>query len=279
MPRKAKPSKPKTAPKKSSPRKRRNTSLAPSRDTTAFKLEYAYSQLGLVPDSNPPTLLTPALIRSVPQITPILKQSFKRGVPEAIEYIRMSGSDNARKFLKLYDSLPGRAQKVVPIEAYCIMLKMAPVKLLSVIMEACFNANDDTSILMASIAKPRIVEKAVEAALTDEGFKDRQMLLQHGGFLPQNKNQTVYIREQKVNVAGNIDASKQITVGVGELNRIEDDMLSITSRYDESIGLKRELPPAVEPAIDIEAKPLEPEPPLVEFDEPDVTDYLGTDAG
>lgn len=279
---------PSPVPLKSSPRKRRNIPLAPSRDTIAYKLESAFLALGHVPDSNPPTLLTLDIVRSVPQITPIIKSAFRRGMRDAIEYIRMSNSPVARKFLKLYDDQPPVNRKVLPIEAYCIVLKIQPVTLLGIITEACFSSRDDVSTLIASVAKPKIVQDTIASAsiLGPDGFRDRQMLLQHGGFLPQNKNQTIYIRDAKLTQVNN----NQQTVSIGELNKIEADLLDITSRYDESIGLKRELPPAIEPAMDVELSsssslspssspsPFEPERPAdsreVEFiDEPDTSEY------
>ena len=49
---------------------------------------------------------------------------------------------------------------------------------------------DNAGLIMAGLRFPDIVGKSVEVGLTDEGWRDRRMLMQHAGFLPAPKGAT-----------------------------------------------------------------------------------------
>lgn len=117
-------------------------------------------------------------------------------------YLSASEHSDARRVLSTFHSLPRELRRVVPIEAFCVAAAVSPISILEQLFLVCVRQGAQASSLIASINQPRVVEKSVEMALTDDGIDDRTLLARATGFLPSpSGSRTV------VNVAANASAA------------------------------------------------------------------------
>jgi len=89
-----------------------------------------------------------------------------------------------------WNKLTEDAKKKTNLDEVCRKLKMDPFHFLAVVAEAAIKFRDNASVIMAGLSLPNIVEKSVAVGLTDEGWRDRRMMMQHSGFLPAPKGAT-----------------------------------------------------------------------------------------
>lgn len=61
---------------------------------------------------------------------------------------------------------------------------LAPTELLNQVAVMTAELCSNLAAINAALALPEIVDAAIDSALEPDGQKDRQMLLQHSGFLP-----------------------------------------------------------------------------------------------
>ena len=111
----------------------------------------------------------------------------KAGVGKtAITYLRFSSDEQARKILALYDSLNATERKAVTID-YLIMAAGVDVHHISgVVQEELSRVEGTRAGLLACRDAPCVIQKAIERALTPDGYKDARMLLQIVGVLPMS---------------------------------------------------------------------------------------------
>ena len=83
-----------------------------------------------------------------------------------------------------YERLTPPAQGKVDIDAMCKMREIDPFHFMSVVAEAAAKFRDNSSIIIAAMNMPSVVDKAVKVAMTTEGVQDRKMLFQHANFIP-----------------------------------------------------------------------------------------------
>jgi hypothetical protein len=101
-----------------------------------------------------------------------------------IEYLKFSKGEQARQIVELYHSLNATERKAVTID-YLIMAAGADVHHVSgLIQEGVSRATEAHAILLACASAPEVTEKAIERALTPEGYQDRKLLFQIAGVLP-----------------------------------------------------------------------------------------------
>src|SRR5258708_4009586 len=91
-------------------------------------------------------------------------------------YLHSSDSPDAAAVLECYHSLPKVFRELLPIEAFCIAANVSPMRILEAITAACVRLGAQASTLIAAVNHPRVVEKTVEMALTDDGIEDRATL-------------------------------------------------------------------------------------------------------
>lgn len=102
----------------------------------------------------------------------------------AVEYLKFSEGEVAQQIIALYYSLNATERKAVTID-YLIMAAGADVHHVSgLIQEGLSRATECEAGLLAYTNLPAVVDKAIEYALTPEGYKDRHMLLRIAGAIP-----------------------------------------------------------------------------------------------
>jgi hypothetical protein len=186
--------------------------------------------------------ITPEQASGVPQITHILKKSKVFG--ELIDFLRGSADPIAKAYLKRYDSLPARMQKLAPVEAICVAEGIDTTKFFGIIAESVLTQTRFTSQLMAAAAQPSVVEATITSALQADGDKDRKMLHQHDGFLPVPKTQFVNMPGARID---NRVTTENKTIIIPS---IESDVKAMSDRFNQRyLGEKlKELPDPVEDA-------------------------------
>lgn len=146
--------------------------------------------------------ITPAELAQVPEITSILKSSFKN-TKAAIQSIRFSNETAAIEFLKVYDELPVGDREYISIEAICLKAAVSPAALLGATFLACKTIRGQESALIAVNAHPQILKDTIQFASLPGGDRDRKMLHEAVGFLPTPKGGSI-----NVNLLGGVPQFK-----------------------------------------------------------------------
>lgn len=119
------------------------------------------------------------------QLGLLMKQMKKHKLPaDPYFYLKCVPGTGVAKLLELYYGMPAHLRKIPPIEAYCFAAHIPPVELLDLITKAIGMVSRQLSGVLANATHPRVVEKTVEMALTDEGIDDRMALHKATGFIP-----------------------------------------------------------------------------------------------
>ncbi len=193
-------------------------------------IPYACHKLGIDPDK----------LNQTPKITHILaKLPGKRGhagIQAAIEFLRGSDNDDARKFISLWDDMPMSIRQILPFEAFCLASDITTKRMLEIITGACFEQSDQATSLIAATAHPEIVRATIQAAMVPRGFQDRKMLHLNKGFLPVSKNQTTILSGKQNSYQINSN-NQQTTYTIGEVVGIEKRQERIADRFNERLGL------------------------------------------
>jgi hypothetical protein len=157
----------------------------------------AYKTLGVEPEV---LKILPPISSQVRMLCSKLK---KRNLPATpYYYLKFSDSLEAKAVVELYYSLAKHTRDLVPLEAYCLAANVSTRRLFEVLMQACASVSQLASNITATINHPAVVEKTVEMALTDEGYKDRVVLHRATGFLPAPKG-----AQTNITIAQNATAS------------------------------------------------------------------------
>lgn len=75
-------------------------------------------------------------------------------------------------------------KKTVSIDTICQAKGVDPFHFLGVVCEAAVKYRDNASLIIAALSMPNVIERSVKTALTKDGFKDRELLAKHSGFIP-----------------------------------------------------------------------------------------------
>ena len=163
--------------------------------------------------------------------------------------------DDAHKVWNAYRSVPESYRRLVPPEAFCQAAGVSPWKVLDLIVVVAVGQGVQRSALVAAVWHPRVVRKAVEVALTDEGHADRQDLHKAVGFLPSPKGaQTIVNVQQNATVAQSPafvpvprpeDTIRRLAMAFNEARQTQaapsvGDTVSVTAQRDEAYDDKDE---------------------------------------
>lgn len=129
------------------------------------------------------------------------------GKQTAIEAARMIESEDERlkKVVFAWDGATERDREKIKLEDLCQAADISPDEFLGLIIPALWRRNLDIGRLISAMAHPQVVEASIQAAKTQWGALDRQMLHTASGFLPTKAGQQI-----------NIDNRKQTVVAGGQ---------------------------------------------------------------
>lgn len=162
--------------------------------------------------------IAPETVRLQPPITAQLRMLSerlkKRNLPSSpIFYLKAAGSPEAQRILSLYYSLPRDQRDLVPLEGYSLAVGLKSTDLLDLLIHTVTTFSRQQSAMTAAANQPRIVEKSVEMALTDDGIDDRTLLAKATGFLPTPSGpRTVVNNNLSASASSKAESSPQIAV-------------------------------------------------------------------
>jgi hypothetical protein len=99
-------------------------------------------------------------------------------------YLEASADDACRRLCQTYYGLPKVHRAGLPIEAFCVAAAVPPLHVLEVLTATVIRLGAQASTIVAAVNHPRVVQKTIDVALTDDGVRDREMLHKHANFLP-----------------------------------------------------------------------------------------------
>jgi hypothetical protein len=106
--------------------------------------------------------------------------------------------------LEDWKRLSSSGKKSVSLDQICKTRKIDPYHFLGVIAEAAIKYRDNASVIVAAMNLPKIVEKSIKFAQKKDGFKDREALMKHGGFLPVPSGNT-FVNTLQTKVETNVE--------------------------------------------------------------------------
>jgi hypothetical protein len=115
-------------------------------------------------------------------------------------YLKASPAPEARQVLGKWYLLPIYLRRVVSIESCCVAAGICPTVIVPVLIECIRQMAGQMSAILAYVNQPRVVEKTIEMALTDDGLQDRRDFHKATGWLPTpggNKTQINMIQKNE----------------------------------------------------------------------------------
>jgi hypothetical protein len=121
-------------------------------------------------------------------------------------YLRSSDAPEAQAVLTARLSLSITLRRQLPIEAYCAAASVSSLRILEILVGLIVRRGAQASTIIAAVNQPRVVQKTVEMALTDEGVTDRTNFHKATGFLPMPKGAqtTINIQQSTTASAGGV---------------------------------------------------------------------------
>jgi hypothetical protein len=148
-------------------------------------------------------------------------------------YLQTSDHPEAKKVLSVYFSTFKIHRRVLSIEAYCVAAHVPPLRILEIITATCVRLGAQASNIVAAVNHPRVVQKTVEMALTDEGVEDRAMLHKAAGFLPTPKG-----AQTNITIAANAQSNSLVQAALAPPP--EQTIRRMVNRFNESKQLPQE---------------------------------------
>jgi len=148
------------------------------------------------------------------------------GKETAIEAARMVEGEDERfkKITYAWDNASLRDRDTVRLEDLCAAADLTPDEFLGAVIPVIYRRNQDISRIIAAMAQPKVLEATIQAAQTQFGSLDRQMLHQASGFLPTKAGQQI-----------NIDNRKQTLVAGGKVSSVEPGAAGLPSFEQDMI--------------------------------------------
>jgi hypothetical protein len=160
-----------------------------------------------------------------------------------LQYVTLAATDedeDAKTFLHVYLDLTKYEQKVVSLDDVCAAAGVSPVKLVKAIVGTAFEHGVDLANLIGAISHPKTVARTVKFAQQKDGIRDRELLLQHHGFVPTPKGATINI--------GVTSTSTSQATALSQATSVPSFAEDMADLQDSKLGVQHQL---------IEAQPVE----------------------
>ena len=144
--------------------------------------------------------------------------------------LKLSDLPDAKRIANLYESLKQDQAESLPVEAYCYAASISPMRILEILTGILVRQGAQASTILAAVWHPRVVQKTVEMALTDEGVSDRATIHKATGFVPMPKGSSTIINVQQ-------NASSQKTVAFVPAPSPEATVRQLADTFNEARGL------------------------------------------
>ena len=155
------------------------------------------------------------------------------GVEQFIEMVRLAGASDpgAARFLGAWDTLtPSSQHSDRAADAVCARVGLAPLELLKTVADAACRYAMHAAQISAALALPSVVGRSIEAALTDEGDRARELLLKTTGFLATPRGGP----SMRVNIQQSQVAQASAQTGAVAAPRPEETIRRMCDRLNEA---------------------------------------------
>jgi Bacterial regulatory protein, Fis family len=125
-----------------------------------------------------------------------------KGAAKMVEYARLVAEDGDVKFQMFVEEWDKEQSTIMPHGAkrsLSTIIKESGINSIDFcveVMRACMKRNMEISNIYAGLAHPSVVQTNIKNALKAKGQKDREMFLQHSGWLPVPKGSNINIHAQ-----------------------------------------------------------------------------------
>lgn len=133
------------------------------------------------------------------------------------------GDADMQKVIECYRGLKRREQQTITPESICDLAGVNPNDLAAEVFRSYLSYASDAANLIEAASRPAVVRKQVKVALTTDGWRDRKMLHEHSGFLPQKTGGGIH-----VNASANAENQNATVVSAPELKSMESDTIRFT---------------------------------------------------
>jgi hypothetical protein len=166
-------------------------------------------------------------------------------------YLDSSADPEARKVLDVYYAMPRTLARILPVEAFCLSVAVSPLRILEILTATAVRLGAQASMLVAAVSHPRVTQKTVEMALTDEGTEDRATLHKATGFLPTPRG-----AQTNITIAQNASAQANAQAASVTAPPPEATIRRMVNRFNDARGTPA-LPASVEGTVLPEVMPHE----------------------
>jgi hypothetical protein len=128
--------------------------------------------------------------------------------------------------VETWEGMNDPLQRKITIEEICRQKDVDPGHFCGVVVEAAMKFRDNATILIAALNLPDVVQRSVEFAKQKEGFKDREALMKHAGFVPTPQGQRINILNQanaKAGAEAEANAERGLPTFERTMAELEDD--------------------------------------------------------
>lgn len=108
----------------------------------------------------------------------------KGGKEALIDLARCSADEKVQAVVAEWDGFSSHQKRHHQLEPLCEGHSLSAGEFLGRVAQAAHDTGLDISRLIAGLEHPRVVQKSIQMAMRQNGFKDREMILKHSGFLP-----------------------------------------------------------------------------------------------
>lgn len=116
------------------------------------------------------------------QIFPGTKGPEARG--RLIDLLRQCPNQEIRNVVTLWDRTPPSKRRNLLIENLCERANVDCRWLVEKAAGMLFDLGADLTKMIVALAQPEVVQKTIECAMGEDGYKDRKLFLQGSGFIP-----------------------------------------------------------------------------------------------
>lgn len=99
-------------------------------------------------------------------------------------YLEHSSDSEARKVLAAYKSVPASYRRLLPPEAFCVAAAVPPSRVLEIVAAIVVKEGARITAVRAAVRQARVLDKTIERALQDDGWRERLMVHKIMGALP-----------------------------------------------------------------------------------------------
>lgn len=148
-----------------------------------------------------------------------------------IGLVRTAAQTNteAATFISKYDNLTHRVKNssATKLEDICTEMEIGWPRMVSWAMEAAMTTGQHLAAMKAALALPEVVEKSIKFAKQKDGYRDRDFLYRHSGFVPTPAGSSISIVNQ---IAANAQAKNE---GGAAFVPFEQDVIDAIPVKDE----------------------------------------------